>query len=191
MTDDINTELINIDELKKYRQQLITLTNPEWAYIVNLRNLVRHEFATQGWLTIQTFDAVLDWKLRQQRKRTEKHRADNTPDLIRELTGTFWRIKHPNPETELEIKLAILLAIPGAGIGVASALLTLTFPEDYAIIDFRNWKVLSAKDGEDKRQFTSTEYKQYLVKVRELAKALDCDVQEIDYLLWKEFEKRA
>ncbi|MGZ8174171.1 MAG: hypothetical protein ACXW01_09165 [Methylobacter sp.] len=179
---------MEIEELKKSRQQLITLTNPEWAYIVNLRNLVRHEFATQGWLTIQTLDTVLDWKLRQQRKRTERHRASNTPDLIRELTGTFWRIKHPDPETELRIKLDILSAIPGTGIGVSSALLTLTFPEDYAIIDFRNWKILY---GEDKKQFTKTEYKRYLETVVGLAKVLGCDTQEIDYLLWKEFEKLA
>ena len=71
------------------------------------------------------------------------------------------------------------------GIGVASAIIALSHPEDYAIIDFRNWKVLY---GEDRRQFSQADYKKYLTDMRELAEKVDCDVQELDYLLWKEYE---
>lgn len=152
---------------------------------MNLRNLVGHEFATQGYLTLQTFNSVLDWKLHQQRKRTEKHRGGNSVDLISELTGTFWRVKHKDPDKLMEIKLEVHMSIPGTGIGVASSLLTLSDPANFAIIDFRNWKVLYS---EDKRQFTVPEYKKYLADVRKLAEQLDCDVQEIDFILWKEFE---
>lgn len=176
---------MKIERLRKSHVKHITLTNPEWALTVNLRNLVGHEFATQGYLTLQTFDSVLDWKLRQQRKRTEKHRSENTVDLIRELTGTFWRVKHNDPDKLVEIKLGVLMSIPGTGIGVASSLLTLSDPANFAIIDFRNWKVLYS---EDKHQFTVPKYKKYLADVRQLADQLDCDVQEIDFLLWKEFE---
>ena len=176
---------MEIERLRESHKKHITLTNPEWAFTVNLRNLVCHEFATQDYLTSQTFDAVLDWKLRQQRKRTEKHRSENTADLIRELTGAFWRVQHNDLDKLVEIKLSVLMSIPGTGIGVASTILTLSNPANFAIIDFRNWKVLYS---EDKRQFTVPEYKKYLVDVRRLANQLDCDVQEIDFLLWKEFE---
>lgn len=178
---------MDINNLKKVRQKLITESNPEWAFALNLRNLVRHEFATQGWLTSPTLDAILDWKLRKQRNRTEKHRNGNTAELIMELTGAFWRIRHENPDKELDVKLAVLMAIPGTGIGIASAIQTLATPENFGIIDFRNWKVLY---NEDKRQFTTTEYKRYLEDVRKLASQLDCDVQEVDYILWKKFETR-
>jgi hypothetical protein len=78
-----------------------------------------------------------------------------------------------------------LLAIPGVGIGVASAIFTLCYPREYAIIDFRNWKVLY---GENKRQFSQADYKKYITDMRELAEKVDCEVQELDYLLWKEYE---
>jgi hypothetical protein len=173
---------MNIDNLKAKHQSLIVSLNSEWTQILRLRNLVRHEFDARGFLTASTFDAVIDWKLRKQRNRTEKHRCGNSADLIQELTGAFWRVKHKDKDKLLGIRLAILLAIPGVGIGVASAIFTLCYPSEYAIIDFRNWRALY---GKDKKQFTVADYKQYLLDVRDLAGELDCDVQEVDYLLWK------
>lgn len=40
----------------------------------------------------------------------------------------------------------------------------------------------------DKRQFIISDYKKYLKKIRELATGAGCDVQEVDYVLWKEYE---
>jgi hypothetical protein len=176
---------MNIDNLKARHRSLIVSSNSEWTQILSLRNLVRHEFDARGFLTASTFDAVIDWKLRKQRNRTEKHRGGNSADLIQELTGAFWRVRHNDKDKLLGIRLAILLAIPGVGIGVASAIFTLCYPSEYAIIDFRNWNALY---GKDKKQFTVADYKQYLLDVRDLAGELDCDVQEVDYLLWKEYE---
>jgi hypothetical protein len=179
---------MNRSQLKLKLLKLTTSSNPEWAFILNLRAIVGHEFYAHGWMTKSTFDAVVDWKLRKQRGRTEKHREGITPELLREITGAFWRVHHVDPEKEMEIKLALLMAIPGVGMGVATAILTLTFPESYGVIDFRNWKVLF---GEDKKQFIVGDYVKYLDRLRELAEELDCDVQEIDYVLWKEYESKS
>jgi hypothetical protein len=175
----------NVEHLRKLHQKYITPNDPEWALTLNLRGCVSSEFATLGHLTLKTFDSVLDWKLRQQRKRTEKHRSQNNNNLIRELTGAFWRVQHDSSDKLLEIKLKILQSIPGVGIGVASTILTLSNPANFAIIDFRNWKVLYAQD---KQGFTVSEYKKYLADMQKLASQLHCDVQEIDFILWKEFE---
>jgi len=107
---------MDIGRLRTLRQQLITPNNAEWLSVVNLRNLVRGEFENQGYLNSQTYHTVLDWKLRRQRNRTERHREDNTEDLIRELTGTFWRVSHPDAEKEMEIKLKVLINV-GNGVG--------------------------------------------------------------------------
>lgn len=176
---------MEINILKSHYQSAISLSNSEWVYILSLRNLVRHEFYAHGFLTFSTFDAILDWKLRGQRQRTENHRLGNSAELIKELTGAFWRIEHDDNDKLLDMQLTILLAIPGVGIGVASAIIALSHPEHYAIIDFRNWKVLY---DEDRRQFSQADYKKYLTDMRELAEKVDCDVQELDYLLWKEYD---
>jgi hypothetical protein len=176
---------MNINRLRTLRQQFITPDNAEWVEVVNLRNNVKREFESQGYLNAETYETILDWKLRRQRNRTERHREDNTENLITELTGTFWRVTHPNAEKQMEIKLKILMAIPGTGLGVATAILTLSTPASFAIIDFRNWRVLY---DELKRTFTMSEYKKYLANIRQFALQLLCDAQEVDYLLWKEYE---
>ncbi len=177
---------MNINRLRTLHQQFITPNNAEWVEVVNLRNNIKEEFERQGYLNADTYETILDWKLRRQRNRTEKHREDNTNDLIRELTGTFWRVTHPNAAKQMEIKLKVLMAIPGTGLGVASAILTLSTPASFAIIDFRNWRVLY---DELKRNFTLSDYKKYLEAIRQFAAQLNCDAQEVDYLLWKEYEK--
>jgi thermostable 8-oxoguanine DNA glycosylase len=176
---------MNTDDLKAEHRKHISANNQEWAEILELRKSVRQDFKNCGCLSISTFDSVIDWKLRKQRKRTEKHRTGNTEELIRELTGVFLRVKHANADKLLDIQLAILQAIPGVGIGVASAIMTLSNPKCFAIIDFRNWKVIY---GENKKYFTAAQYKRYLTDMRRLAKNLKCDVQEIDYILWKKYE---
>jgi hypothetical protein len=176
---------VNTNNLKAEHRKHISANNQEWAEILKLRKSVIQDFNAHGFLSISTFNNVIDWKLRKQRKRTEKHRTGNTEELIQELTGVFWRVKHANADKLLDIQLAILQAIPGVGIGVASAIMTLSNPKSFAIIDFRNWKVLY---GENKKYFTAAQYKRYLKDMRELAKNLECDVQEIDYILWKRYD---
>jgi hypothetical protein len=176
---------MEIAHLRKSRSKYITLNNRAWAETIELRNRVCHEFVSQGCLALQTFNDVLDWKLGRQRKRTDKHRRGNAAELIRELTGAFWRVQHCDPDKLLKIKLSVLQSIPGVGIGVASTILTLSDPAHFAIIDFRNWEVLYS---EEKHGFSVSEYKKYLVDVRNLASQLNCDVQEIDFVLWNEFD---
>ncbi len=172
----------------KLRKRLPLLTcdaNSEWRDTLDLRQLVQHEFQMHGYLSFTTYEKVLDWKLRKQRKRTEKYRSGITNELVQEISGCFNRVRHENEEIERKIKINILSAIPGVDIGVASAILTLAYPNIYAIIDFRVWKVLY---GEDKHSFSIGDYGKYLIDVRKIAKSLNCDVQNVDFLLWNEFE---
>lgn len=129
---------MQINILKKKQTALITPSNPDWKFILNLRTIVQKDFKTQGWLSLSTFNSILDWKLRRQRVRTEGHRVGNTQDLIREITGAFWRVRHADADKETGIKLTLLMAMPGIGLGIASAILTLSSPKLHGVIDFRN-----------------------------------------------------
>jgi len=173
------------DILRKKLPSLDCVTNLEWQDTLKLRHFVQHEFQLHGYLSFATFERVLDWKLRKQRKRTEKYRKNITGDLVREISGCFYRIKHENEEMERKIKIDILSAIPGVGIGVASTILTFAHPDQYAIIDKRVWEVLYQ---EVKNSFTIDDYGRYLINARQIAESLDCDVHVVDFLLWKEYE---
>lgn len=60
---------------------------------------------------------------------------------------------------------------------VASAVLTLVYPNKYAVIDFRNWRQVF---GQRKNGFSIINYKQYMEKMRRLANELNWTVQEVD-----------
>lgn len=175
-----------IDRLRGRLLSLDPASNVAWRDTLALRRLVQHEFQMHGHLSPVTFEAVLDWKLRKQRKRTEKHRNGMTADLIRQITSCFAQAKHEDEKTEREIRLNVLCALPGVGLGVASAILTLAHPEDYGIIDFRVWKVLYQQD---KKVFTIGDYRKYVEDIRKIASELDCGAQEVDFLLWEEYER--
>lgn len=160
-------------------------TNPEWREIIGLRSQVQNEFVNQGHLSPQVFEKAVNWKLRRQRNRTERHRENLTRELIIQITGCFYSTVHHNERVQREVRINLLQSLPGVGIGIATAILTLAHPQNYGIIDYRVWKVLY---GKKKKTFTLKDYHKYLEDIRRIGKTLQCDVQEVDYLLWKEFE---
>lgn len=72
------------------------------------------------------------------------------------------------------------------GVPIASAVLALVYPTEYCVIDFRGWRQVFEQD---RRQFTISDYKRYLVKVRELSRELQWPVQEVDLAVW-EYDSR-
>jgi thermostable 8-oxoguanine DNA glycosylase len=170
------------EELERLKLEYITQTNQEWVEILNLRKKVKEDISKYGCIKIDTFENILKWKLRKQKGRTEKHRKYNTDDIINILTSSAIRIEHPNSNIMDQIRASVLMSIPGVGIGVASAILALTYPESYGVIDYINWKVLYE---ENKRSFSMNEYLHYLNDLRKIAKDFNTNVQDVDYLLWK------
>ncbi len=138
------------------------------------------------YLTASEFDEILRWKLGNQYRRQQKMRAANTEEIIRAVTRLALTIEHDDKDYELELRMDLLCALRGVSAPVASAVLALTFPDEYAVIDFRVWRQLF---DEDKREFFTPEYKKHIRKIRPLAKQLGWRVQEVDYAIW-EFDRR-
>ncbi len=86
--------------------------------------------------------------------------------------------------------MAVLQALPGVGMGVASAILTLTSPQDYGVIDFRVWELVfgRSKNGERKQTFTAKNYLDYLKAIRCFAIQNRVPTQHVDFALWKAWE---
>jgi len=113
-------------------------------------------------------------------------RIANTEEIIRAVTGLALTITHSDKEYQLELQIDILCAVRGVGVPVASAVLALTFPQEYAVIDFRGWRQVF---GNDRTVFFTPDYKRYMQKIRPLAKELGWCVQEVDYAIW-EYDRR-
>jgi len=138
------------------------------------------------YLTSTDFENILNWKLGQQIGRQRAMRSANTDENIRKITGLALTITHDNKEYELELRINILCALRGVAIPVASAVLALTFPNEYAVIDYRVWRQVF---GEEKTAFSLPDYKRYVNEIRRLAKELNWPVQEVDHAIW-EYDKR-
>ncbi len=137
-------------------------------------------------LNAREFDQILRWKLDHQFNRQRVLRSANTDNLVREVTRLALSVCHEDEDYEIELRLNILRVLRGVGVPVASAVLALSFPENYAVIDFRVWRQLF---DDKKDSFSVNDYKRYLSAIRPLADELDWPVQEVDYAIW-EFDRR-
>jgi hypothetical protein len=137
-------------------------------------------------LTACDFDDILKWKLKGQYGRQKEYRAMNSDKVIRDVTRLALSITHENEDYELELRVSILCSLRGVAVPVASAVLTLVYPNEYAVIDFRNWRQFF---GERKNGFSLNDYKQYMEQMRRLATELDWTVQEVDLAI-QEYDYR-
>ena len=133
------------------------------------------------YLTADEFDDILRWKLKTQYGRQQVRRRANTEEVIRVVTGAALTVTHPDPDYELELRVGLLWTLRGVAVPVASAVLALVFPEDYGVIDFRNWRQVFGEEGSN---FSITDYRRYLAELRRLAQELGWTVQEVDLAIW-------
>lgn len=126
---------------------------------------------------------VMRYKLREQERRSTKHRERWTTEFVAAVTRAAFSIRLENRETEAAVRVGILSVLPGVGIPVASAILALTEPEKYAIVDFRVWRQLF---GTEKRSFASTDYIVYMRRIWQLAEELRWPPQIVDWCIWRQ-----
>src|SRR5687768_10751134 len=88
------------------------------------------------------FENILKWKLRNQFGRQINLRQLNTDEIIKKITRLVLELEHSNQDYETGLKFKILTSLKGVEIPIASAILTLTNPGKYAVVDFRVWRQL-------------------------------------------------
>jgi hypothetical protein len=128
------------------------------------------------------FESILKWKLRNQFGRQLKLRELNTDEIIQKITKVVFEIEHANWSYETELRLKILTSIKGVEIPIASAVLTLTNPDKYAVVDFRVWRQLF---GVAKSFYTVADYLKYLGVIKDLSIKYDLRLQQIDMAIWQ------
>ena len=133
------------------------------------------------YLKLDEFIEILSWKLGKQYNRGEAYREENTEEIVYIVTQASFAITHSDLDYETDLKVGILCTLRGVGVPIASAILALTFPEKYAVLDFRVWRQIFDKQQEN---FSITDYKAYLKKIQELSAELDWLPQVVDRAIW-------
>jgi len=138
------------------------------------------------YLTLEDFQRIVQWKLRQQLGRANHLLIQNTSALVEQTTRLALSAQIDDPDYEFQFRFSVLTTLRGVGTGVASAILALAYPEKYCVVDYRGWRQVFRRN---KTMFTLADYRKYLFKVLKLAKELQWPPQEVDFAIW-EFDKR-
>lgn len=135
-----------------------------------------------AFLNLSDFRRILRWKLRGQLGRPQRLRQLSDQLVVDITSAAFREHNEHNPSDEVTKRCVELLdSLPGVGVPTASAVLALTFPNHYCVVDFRGWRALF---GEDQKNFSSSQYLTYLSAVRCIASKLGWSPQEADHALW-------
>lgn len=148
-------------------------------------------YQKRGYLHWEEFNSIGLWKTRRQKKRyAHEFNKNNTERITRNAMQA----------SDEEGKIKSLRLLKGVGIPVCSAILTIVYPSEYCIIDYRAWRALKwylnsvdFSSYEDYSRFldsydsrTSVEsYLTYLKQSREIGKEWNMTPRMVEMALWK------
>jgi hypothetical protein len=123
------------------------------------------------------------WKSPRSIRRCER----NSAAAVEKTTQKAFRTKNERR------KLELLTSLQGVSVPTASAILTLTNPERYGVIDIRVWQLLhalgSVKKNARGQGFTFSHWFQYLQILRHHGKRLKVPVRLVELTLFKFHQK--
>ncbi len=132
----------------------------------------------RGYLTKREFLQICRWKS----PRAIRLCESNSPDRIRRHSATA--LTSGNERTRFET----LTELPGVGAPTASAILTLTNPRRYGVLDIRVWQLLHELGSVTTKPggvgFAFDDWHHYLVTLRDHAKRLGVSVRAVEYSLF-------
>ena len=119
------------------------------------------------------------WKSPRSIRRCERNSASE----VERITSEVFRTKSER------VRLELLTSLHGVSIPTASAILTLTNPKRYGVIDIRVWQLLFALKSVDSRPtgqgFTFSHWYRYLKILRHHASRLSVNVRLVELTLFK------
>jgi hypothetical protein len=181
---DLQARSTWVQEVRDFRVSFDQKDN-DWVSTNALRRKIADHVAKKPGtgLTLGLFNEIVKWKLDRQEGRTRHRRGTKvTKDLLRQITICAFGLRHTDRDSLTRARLMVLQGIPGVGMGIASAILALTFPDEYGVIDDIVWKVIY---GSKKESFWIADYRKYLEDLLSASSTLGWPPQEVDFFAWK------
>ncbi len=172
-----------VNDVRAFRSTF-NYSDPEWVATVALKQKISAHVGQPPsvGLSLALFNEIVTWKLAGQEDRTRDLRVHLTDDLVRKITACAFSLVHADRDYLTRAQLYVLQGISGVSMGIASAILALTFPDQYCVIDPRIWKAIY---GQDQEQFSLADYRHCLADVLPASVTLQWPPQEVDFFAWK------
>ena len=138
-----------------------------------LFNTIGPRIREQGFIEFDDFYQICMWKSARQKQNYLKNK-DTVKDISRKAFA----------EKDESLKMWLLLELNGVGIPTASAILTIVFPNKYAVIDIRCIQMLNKIDIKILETITINRWLEYLNIMRELAHENNLTPLQIDQVLF-------
>lgn len=127
-------------------------------------------------------DKILQWKLRDQYKRQEHNFKSNKDEIIKQVTYTVFKIEDTDVKYQDSTRIKLLEVLGGVAIPVATAILAISMPESYCVIDS---KIKNRFFKDTSENITLNDYLEYLSSVRDIAEEYETTPQKVDMALWQ------
>lgn len=134
---------------------------------------------TTGYITKTDFIKIGMWKSARQKKKY----LDNSEQEVKDITSISFACNNE------KIKILSLTALNGVSIPTASAILMLTDPENYGVIDIRVWQVLHSYGLVSKCEsgvgLSLNNWVEYLKIIRSFAKEYKLSSRAVEQILFR------
>lgn len=139
-----------------------------------LFEIIAPKVKKRGYLTFDDFYKICMWK-----STRPKNRYLTNNSVVEKIT------KRALAEKNEEKRIKILCELNGVGIATASALLTILYPNKYAVIDIRTLTELNnLLENKIPKTISVNTWLKYLIEIRKLAKTNGVNPREIDMALF-------
>lgn len=170
--DGMKKEYSSIEELLK--KNLKNKEDPNTkALIRKLKNVKK-----RGYFTKDEFIEMAVWKSPRPKQRYLKNSEKEIIEVSKKVFSTKFEKR----------RIKLLTSLKGVSIPVASAILMLTDPKNYGVIDIRVWQVLflyrSVRVKPGGKNFTFENWYNYLMKLRYFAKKMKVSARHIERTLF-------
>ncbi len=160
-------------------RELVKDEDPKTEQLIRDLRVVRK----RGYLERDELLRICRWKS----ARALRHCKKNTSDKVRRISAAVFASR-----LERE-RLQLLDSLHGVGVPMASAILTLTDPRRYGVIDIRVWQLLFNLGSVRKKPkgigFTFNNWYNYLMKLRHHAKKLGISARTVEWTLFRYHQK--
>jgi len=165
----------------------------EWRRLAELYDLERYlfesvspRFRRDGTLNARGFFAIIVWKSNRTKTKIAKglrHAGTMPEELLHRVSAEGDRLR----------QVQILTSVKGIGLPMASAILTVCYPDEFTVLDYRAWKTLrqmSVPGLPAGKPTSARAYLQYCEACRQLAKRVGVSLRDLDRALsaksWEE-----
>lgn len=138
-----------------------------------LFKVVGPKIRARGFILFDEFYQIGMWKSARQKQNYLKNK-----DTVEDIS------KRAFLEKDELLKLEIFRELKGVGIPTASAILTIVFPEQYAVIDIRCIQMLREKGISIKETISNKRWLEYLKIMRDIAAEHHLTPRQVDQVLF-------